>query len=374
VIFRLDGPHAPFVSDLIIGIVPRSAAGLPRGALSSHPNGSGPFKFVSWDTEDLLVLARNDRYQGTRPLSDRLVFKTLRDDNTRLLSLLTGDGDIFQNAVPPLIAGALREERQVTVDSAPSALYTYIGFNMEDPVLGNPKVRQAVAYAIDRDALIRHKFQGLARASTGLLAPEHWAYEGDVARYRYDPARAKALLDEAGYVDPDGDGPLKRFSITYKTSTNKFRLGVARAIAAYLEDAGIGVTVSAREFGTFFEDIKSGNFQIYSLQWTEPVEPDLYRWIFHSMSIPGAGGNGSGANRGRYRNAVLDGLLEQGRVVGDPAGRKAIYSRVQKILADDLPYISLWHEDNVVVYRKGVRGFKMNPQAGFEGLTTTGKR
>ncbi|MFA6034929.1 MAG: ABC transporter substrate-binding protein, partial [Myxococcota bacterium] len=272
----------------------------------------------------------------------------------------------------PIVAGAMKGDPQVKVLSAPSALYTYMGINHEDPVLSNVKVRRAIAHAINRDEIIKYKFDGMARPATGLLAPGHWAYEGDVERYEFNPGKAMALLDEAGFADPDGPGPQKRFTVTYKTSTNKFRLGVARAMASMLEAVGIGVKLRSYEFGTLFDDIRSGNFQLFTMQWNETVEPDLFRWIFHSKSIPASAtgqGGSTGANRGRYRNPEMDALLDEGRVEPDVAKRRAIYQKVQKIAASDLPYISLWHEDNIVISAPGVSGYTIAPQAGFEGLT-----
>ncbi|MBI5529023.1 MAG: ABC transporter substrate-binding protein [Deltaproteobacteria bacterium] len=373
VVFRLDGPHAPFPGELIMGIVPRSAATLPKDSLARRPVGSGPFAFSSWETDEILVLSRNDDFFGPRPKVKTLTLKTLRDDNTRLLSLVSGDADMFQNAAPPLLAAALSGDKRVRVLHAESILYTYMGINLENPVLANVRVRRAIAHAIDREAIIKHKFSGMARPATGMLAPSHWMYEGDVARYGYDPAKAKRLLDEAGLPDPDGDGPAHRFAVTYRTSTNKFRVGVAKVIAAQLEAVGIGVSLRAYEFGTLFHDIKTGNFDLFTLQWTEPFEPDSYRMIFHSQNVPGAGPDSTGANRGRYRNPALDALLDEGRRELLEEKRKAIYSKVQKVLAQDLPYISLWHEDNIAVMGRNVEGFKIRPNAGFEGLAEVRK-
>jgi peptide/nickel transport system substrate-binding protein len=241
-----------------------------------------------------------------------------------------------------------------------------MGINLTDPILKNKLVRKAIAYSIDRESIIKYKFRGMARLSNSLLVPEHWAYEGNVEKYPYNPEIAKRLLDEAGFVDPDGDGPQKRFTITYKTSTNKFRIQIARMICNMLENVGIGVNLRAYEFGTFFSDIKSGNFQIYTMQWTEPLEPDFYYWIFHSKSIPDESGNTNGANRGRYKNEEIDNLLSAGRIEIDREKRKEIYSKVQKIISDELPYISLWHEDNIAIINSRYTNYNIFPNASFE--------
>lgn len=359
--FYLDSPHAPFISDLIMGIVPADAD--KRYDLSKNPIGSNSFKIYKYVSEEHIIL---EKYDSTIKFPHRfLEFRTIRDDNTRLLSLLNGGGDLIQNGVAPVIAADLKDD-SINVIRAPSILYTYMGINLQDPVLRNKKVRQAIAYAIDRESIIRNKFMGMARPAYSVLAPEHWAYEDDVVKYEYNPEKAKRLLDEAGFFDPDGDGPLKRLSLTYKTSTNKFRIQIAKMICKMLEDVGIEVKLRAYEFGTFFSDIKSGNFQIYTMQWTEPIEPDFYYWLFHSKSIPDEKGNTRGANRGRYINLMVDELLDRGRITLDREERKRIYSQVQKIIAEELPYISLWHEDNIAIINSRYSGYQIFPNASFE--------
>ncbi|MCX7944994.1 MAG: ABC transporter substrate-binding protein [Deltaproteobacteria bacterium] len=362
-VFKLDAPHSPFVSDLVMGIVNRNS---DRGnILSKYPVGTNAFKIYKYINEEYIILEKaNDGINFPKRF---LSFKVIRDDNTRLLSLLNRGGDLIQNAAIPVIAAELKDE-SVNVISAPSILYTYMGINLTDPILKHKDVRKAIAYAIDRQSIIKSKFMGMARPSHSVLVPEHWAYEEDVEKYAYDPEKAKRLLDGAGFYDPDGDGPLKRFTVTYKTSTNKFRIQIAKMICKMLEEVGIGVRLKAYEFGTFFSDIKAGNFQIYTMQWTEPLEPDFYYWIFHSKSIPDERGNANGANRGRYVNQEVDRLLDEGRMELDKEKRKIIYSKIQKIISDELPYISLWHEDNIAIINSKYSNYNIYPNASFEAI------
>ena len=223
-------------------------------------------------------------------------------------------------------------------------------------MLSNFQVRKALALAIDRQAIIRDLLRGLARPASGVLAPSHWAYHGQVAQYAFDPARARRLLDEAGYPDPDGDGPEKRFVLSYKTSQDRLRIRIAEVIGKYLEAVGIGVEIRSYEWGTFFADIRNGNFQLFSLTWVGVTEPDIYHYVFHSRSLPP-----DGANRGGYANPGLDRLLEQGRRETDSEKRREVYARVQEIVAGDLPYISLWHNEEVAVLSREIRGFQVYP-------------
>jgi peptide/nickel transport system substrate-binding protein len=191
----------------------------------------------------------------------------------------------------------------------------------------------------------------------------NWAYYGDVPTYDYDPQRSRELLDRAGYPDPDGEGPEMRFTLMFKTSQDELRKRIASALQQQLKEVGIGMNVRSYEWGTFYGDIKSGNFQIYTLSWVGVTDPDIYYYVFHSSNIPP-----HGANRGRYRNPVMDTLLEDARKTLDLATRKHYYARVQKILAKDSPYVSLWHYENVVVMAKNVHGFILDPRGDLFSL------
>lgn len=365
----LDGPHAPFLSDLSLGILPARAIG-PDGQMKGPPIGAGPYRLHERAGEREVILVRHDGYHRGRPRTPYLVFRTIRDQNTRLLALLGGSADLVQNAVSPILAAAMRDRPGLAVETAPSAAYTYLAFNLRDERLADVRVRRAIAHAIDRRRLIEHKFRGVARPATGMLPEGHWAYEGDVARYPYDPARARALLDAAGHPDPPGPAP--RFRLTYLTSTDKFRRNLARLIADDLAAVGIAVDVRAFELGTLLSDLKSGNFQLASLQWPDPSEPHFFSWIFHSDRIPTPEEPNRGGNRGAYVNPTVDALIEAGRVAADRASRKAAYARIQAILAEELPYVSLWHEDVVVVRRAGLEGFEPLPDASLFGLWRAG--
>lgn len=370
-VITLKEPHAPFLTDLSIGILPKSVCAGHKEC-PGKPIGAGPFEFDEQDGALRTVFRPFERYFAGRPPMERLVFKVVKDDNTRLIALLGDTADLVQNAVAPLMMPVVEKNDRLVVEAAPSFKYTYIAFNLEHEILDDVRVRKAIALGIDRDAIIEYKFRGLARKSTGLLAPNHWAYNPDVETYDYDPERAMKLLDEAGFPDPDGpDGPKPRFEIEFKVSANKFRQSLAELIAHQLARIGIAVTVRAYEWGTFFSDVKSRNFALTTLQWPSVLEPSLYRWIFHSDNIPSAENRSAGANRGAYRNARVDELLDEGNRETEVAKRKEIYGEVQAILADELPYVSLWHEDNVAILRKGTQGYWVTPNARFEALKET---
>ncbi|HEX2691720.1 MAG TPA: ABC transporter substrate-binding protein, partial [Kofleriaceae bacterium] len=213
----------------------------------------------------------------------------------------------------------------------------------------------------------------LATLATGLLPPKHWAYSGAVRHWDHDLALARQYLDEAGLRDPDGDGPEPRLRLVYKTSADAFRVAIARVIAAQLAEIGIAVEVRSFEFATFFADIKKGAYQLASMQTAEITEPDYYFMYFHSSWIP-TPANPDGFNRWRYRNPEVDRLTRQGREELDRGKRTQIYAEVQRLVAEDVPIVPLWHEDNVVLTNASVEGYRMTPNARLTGLRDVTKR
>lgn len=368
--FHLSHPHAPFITDLNFGLMERPRAGV---AADASPRGAGAFVFKERRGETW-ILEANPYYYGGRPPIKRLVFKTIRDDNSRLLALVGGSGDLTQNTISPLLIDAVAEHPRLKVETGRSSVYSYLLVNDDDPILKDVRVRRAIAYAIDRATLVHTKLHDRAVLATGMLPTFHWAYDGDVPRYDYDPAQAKALLDAAGYPDPDGDGPRPRFTLIYKTSSNRLRLTVATVIADMLRKVGIGVELRVYEFATLFADLKKGNFQLSLMQIPEISEPDLYTHFFSADRIPTRENLDAGANRARYRNPELDRLLLTGRRTLDRAERRQIYGQVQRILARDLPVISLWHEDNIAAMRRQVEGFEILPTAQLSRLDKVFKR
>jgi peptide/nickel transport system substrate-binding protein len=358
--FHLHAPLATLGSDLDFGVM--SPAGL----------GAGPYALRELTATHALLEA-NPHYFGPPPRTRRVLIKFVRDAAARLLMLVGGSADLLQNTVRMDLIEEVRGRPRVQIASRRSVILTYLMMNNADPVLRDPRVRRAIALAIDRPSIIAAKYGGHAQLATGLLPELHWAYAGDVPRYDHDPRRARALLDEAGYRDPDGAGPRPRMTLVYKTSSDAFRVAVARVLAAQLAEVGIDVDVRSFEFATFFADVKKGSYQLASMQSAELSEPDYYYFYFHSSRIPDAK-NPDGGNRWRYASRDVDRLTEAGRRELDPVKRKAIYAEVQRRVATDLPVVALWHEDNIVLSNVDVQGYRITPNARLGGLADAWKR
>ncbi len=365
--FHLSHAHAPFITDLDFGILERPPPGTPANAT---PVGAGAFVLASHVGESFRMTPNRFFYGGAPPIR-ALTFKTIRDDNSRLLALVGGSGDLTQNTISPLLLDAVARQPRLAIQTGRSSVYSYLGLNCEDPILKDVRVRRAIAYAIDRQLIMKTKLRDRGVLATGMLPTFHWAYTDKVDQYDYDPARAKKLLDDAGYPDPGNGQP--RFTLVYKTSNNRFRVAIASVIVSMLREVGIEVDLRVNEFATFFADVKKGNYQMFSMQIPEISEPDLYIHFFSSKRIPTRDNLDAGGNRVRYRNPELDSLIEAGRNELDRNKRREIYGDIQRVLARDVPVVSLWHEDNVAALRREVRGFALLPTALLSALTHTYK-
>ncbi len=372
--FHLKQPLATLGSDLDFGVLS------PRGL------GAGPYAVVELTSTHVLLEA-NPHYFGPRPKTRRVLIKFVRDAAARLLMLVGGSADLLQNSVRMDLIEEIRGKPRVQIERGGSVILSYLLINNDDPILRDRKVRRAIAHAIDRPSIVRAKFgfpgctpskrmtptSCYAQLASGLLPAFHWAHADDLPSYDHDLRRAAALLDEAGYRDPDGPGPRPRMTLVFKTSSDAFRVAIARVIAAQLSEVGIDVDVRSFEFGTFFADVKKGSYQLAWMQSAELNEPDYYYFYFHSSRIPDAR-NPDGGNRWRYRNPELDRLTEAGRRELDPVKRKAIYVEAQRQVAADVPVVPLWHEDNLVLSNVDLQGYRITPNARLIGLVNAWKR
>ena len=355
-----DGTLLYNVSDGAFGIVPYGS-GKP---FNRHPIGSGPFTFVSQDPDTEVVLQRNNNYWGQRPQVERVRLTIVPDATTRALELRKGSADISPSgSLSADMVGTLRRYRHLEIEQQPGTVLAYLAFNLRDPILKDLRVRQALAYAIDRGAVLHYLFGDEGRLADSVLPPQHWAYSGDVAHYSYDPAKANAMLDAAGYRR-GADGV--RFHLTMKTSTEETTRLLAAVLQQQLRQVSIALDIRSFEFATFYSDVMKGAFQLYSLRWIGGNEdPDIFYYAFHSSSFPPRH-----ANRSYYVNLEMDRLIDAGRSTVDQQQRKQIYARVQQILARDLPYINLWYFDNVVVHSARVRNLHVNPAGNYDFLTS----
>ena len=303
VIFHLTEPYASFLWNLArpaVGIVPRNAS----ADFSSHPVGSGPFRFVSQSQDEEVIVERNPDYFHGAPQAARIRFRVVPDAVVRALELRKGFADLEMSSLSPEMIPVLARQSGLAVTQRPGTNFGYLGFNLEDPILAKPEVRQALAFATDRETLIRYLLRGQARIASGILPPNHWAYEPNVAQYTLYPARAEKIFDEAGFPRRQNG---TRFHLTLKTSTEE----QARLIGAVLQEqwrrVGVDLELRPLELATLLSDAARGNFQLTYSRWGDANnDPDVFEFVFSSKRFPP-----DGANRGHYRNQRLDSLVDQ---------------------------------------------------------------
>ncbi|MBF0273763.1 MAG: ABC transporter substrate-binding protein [Nitrospinae bacterium] len=356
IVITLKEVSAPFLEQMTMGIVPAGS-----GKLSGNPVGAGPFQFQSYDKGEKLLLKANKNYFAGAPKLYGVEFKIVPDETVRLLELKKGNIHIVSNPITPAVLPWLSQQENISIMKKTGTNVSYIGFNMEDKVVGNKLVREAIAYAIDRNSILKYLMKNLGIKANSLISPINPFYNPSVSGYDFDPEKAKKLLDKAGYPNLGDGNP--RLELTYKTSKNPVRKKIVEILAEQLRGVGIKVHIESFEWGTFFSDIKSGNFQMYSLTWVGIADPDIYHYIFHSQSLPP-----NGANRGRFVNRELDELLEKGRKETDFHKRKELYDRVQEIIAQELPYIHLWFSVNVAAINNKVHNFEIYPDESLDSL------
>ena len=360
VVIHLKEPYSALLWNLssgAIGIVPEGA----DDKFGTKPIGTGQFKFVSAEQDKDVLIERNDQYWGEKAKVKDVRFIVVPDPTTRALELRKGSADISPpGSLNPDMYVALKNEPTIREIQEPGTVLAYIAMNVRDPILKDVRVRQALAYAIDRDPLIHYLWRDQARPANSVLPPQHWAYNGDVPTYAHNPAKARELLEAAGYPEKNG----VRFHLTMKTSTEESTRLLAAVLQQQLREVGIVLDIRSFEFATFFSDVQKGAFQFYSLRWIGGnQDPDIFEYVFDSSRTPP-----KGANRGFYSNPKVDALIAQGRKEIDREKRKQIYFEVQRIVAEDLPYINLWYFDNVIAYRPRVKGLKLVPSGNFEFL------
>jgi peptide/nickel transport system substrate-binding protein len=359
VAFRLKAPFGSFPVNLVMGIVQAGSG----AANARAPIGTGPYKLVSFRSDDRIVLARFTDYFDGPAKNPGLVLKVVPDDTMRGLELRKGAVDLVVNDVPPDIVWQMQREGKLRIETAPGTDYAYIALNLKDPVLQRVEVRQALGYAIDRDAIVKYLRRGFAAPAVGVLPPMSWAFRPDVFQFRHDPAQAARLLDAAGYPDPDGDGPRPRLTLSLKTSTAEVYRIQAAAIQQDLSRVGIALQIRSQEFATLQRDMVAGNFQMYTAQFVGVTDPDMLRLLYHSSQVPRAG-----INRVHYRNTAVDTLIEQASAAADDSERGELYGRIQHAVARDVPYIPLWYKTNVAVFQPDVQGVRLSPIADFTFL------
>jgi peptide/nickel transport system substrate-binding protein len=360
-IVRLNKPWVGLLSNLVaIAIIPKDS----YETQAQHPQGTGPFRFVSYDnSQQVLDVEANPDYWEGAPSIKALRVRVISDTNALQAELRAGRVDIapLPTNLSPDAIKLLGEDRNLQVQQFPGSNLVLLTFNTAQPPLDNVLVRQALCYGIDRESMLRSLVLGQGKIAHSILPEESWAYtQGQT--YSYNPAMAKKLLDDAGFKDPDADGPQMRFAkpLLFRLSgASVAGRQYAGVIQNDLRQIGVPVSIETAEINTFFDQLRRGEFQISYGQWVGGnQDPIFYKDLFASSEIPSE--TRASRNRSRYKNSEVDTLLEEAVNTFDRERAKTLYARIQEIVSRDAPILPLWYQANMVIAKKNVGNIHVN--------------
>jgi peptide/nickel transport system substrate-binding protein len=354
-VITLTRPWTGLLSNLVpVAMIPKDS----YESQKTHPLGTGAFKFKNYDnSQQVLDLEANADYWEGPPHTPALRVRVIADTNALQAELRSGRVDIapLPTSLSPDAIKLLGQDPNLQVLQFTGSNVTVLTFNCSQPPLNDVHVRQAIAYAVDRESLIRDLLLGQGKLAHSILPEESWAYVPG-QKYSFDPSMAKRLLDEAGLKDPDGDGPLMRFAkpLVYKVSgSSAAAKNYAGVVQNYLKNVGIPVTIETAELNTLFDELRRGNFQIFYGQWVGGnQDPIFFKDLFATSEIPTEAR--ASRNRSRYSNKEVDALLDEAVNTFDRDKAKQLYSRVQEIVGREVPVLPLWYQANIVIARKNV--------------------
>ena len=335
-LFTLKQADNHFPAKLIIGILPKNLVESNHD-FSHNPVGNGAIEFVSWDNKLKLARVKDGL---------KISLQEVKDPTVRVLKLLRGEVDLLQGDLPPELVKYLQSQPEISVKSSAGANFSYLGLNFQDPLLNQLKVRQAIAHAINRPEIIQKVMVTNTREANMILPPEHYAGNANLEPYTYNPVLARALLSEAGVKLP--------LKLVYKTSTDAQRVRFATIMQAQMAAAGIELEIRSLDWGTFFADVKAGNFQLCGLTWVGIKTPEIYSKAFGSQNFPP-----NGFNRGRYADAELDNLLAEDN-----------WQMATLRIHNELPYIPLWYEGQFAAFGKNISNYAPKPDGNWDDLVT----
>ncbi|ACO48180.1 ABC transporter substrate-binding protein [Deinococcus deserti] len=357
VVIKLKEPFAPFLTKVggsLMGIMPSGYA--EANDVNKKPMGSGPFKYAAWVPGDSVTLERNPHYwEAGKPYLDKVIFKALKDDVTRITNVQTGTVDLALS-VPQNQVDTLKKSSSIKLVGGAGTWYDYLGLNLTKKPFGTLKVRQAISLALNRDVIVRTALFGKGTPiNCGPIPPSHWAY-ADCKVQVANQARAKQLLSEAGFANG--------FDMTIKVGADyKSQVNIAQSIQAQLKPLKINVKVMPMEWGSFLNDFNKKNFDAVVLGWIGSVDPDDY--LYYQFR------SGEKFNAQGFSDKTVDQLLDQGRRTVDKAKRREIYRKAQQRIAEQVGYVFLHINDQYEAFRPNVQGYVHYSTGSLESLKDT---
>lgn len=366
----LPKPFAPFLIRMGMGIIPKHLLAhedINKADFNRNPIGTGPYKFITWQSAQYIQLERNDTYYGDSPKIEKLLMKIIPDDNTSLLALEKGEIDL--SSIPAKDYSRYKNHPYLNTFKYYDLVYTYLGFNLDHAFFSDNKVRRAIAHAINKESVVNAVLKGFGIPADIPSSPVLWSYpvENEIPQIEYNPSFAKELLKEAGFVlNPqtqlfEKNGKPFKFKILTNKG-NKDREKAAQIIQRFLAEIGVEVSIQLMEWSSLLKVVNAKEtpkkFDAVLLGWSLGLDPDSYS-IWHSSQYP------EGFNFIGYINTKVDVLLERGRLETNQLERKKIYSEIYQTIAYDVPYVFLYFPESIIGVNKRVRGLSKPGPAGL---------
>ena len=355
--FTLNAPYAPFLSNLAYptGLMVSPAAVMEHGAdFGRNPSGTGPFRFVEWESNQRVVVEANpDHWEGA-PELEAVVFRPITDANTRTAEMLAGGIDLMVEVPPVALSEFDGDDFNVVEQAGPHVWFLIL--NTKEGPFADKRVRQAANFAVNKSAIVDDVLEGTAEVAAGPTPPAFaWAYNESLEPYPYDPDRARELIAEAG-----AEGAELTFFVTEGGSGMLDPVAMGTAIQADLEAVGFDVTIETYEWNTFLGEVNpglEGKADMAEMAWMTN-DPDTLPFLaLRTEAWPDQGG----FNSGYYSNPEVDALLEEARVATDQARRAELYKEMQEIVQEDAPWVFVanWKQNAVTSDR--VENFALEP-------------
>ncbi|KWW21869.1 MULTISPECIES: glutathione ABC transporter substrate-binding protein [Bacillaceae] len=354
--FILKEPFSPLLSILANhegGIISPKTIEKYGKKIIQEPNGTGPFVFDSWSPGQEITLVKNKDYWGNEPKVDKVIFKVVPEDSTRISMIETGEAQI---AEPLPIAVMDQVESSAAMDVYRSEGYgtEYLGFNVKNEPFNDVRVRKAIAHAIEMDSIIKGVFNNVGVKANSLMGSKVFGYNASLEAYDYNLKEAKKLMAEAGYS--------KGLDATILTMDSKERVNLAEVLQSQLKGIGIHLKVQVMEYGSFVEQVNKGQSEMFIISWrnaTGDADYNQYN-LFHTNS------QGAAGNTFFYSNQKVDDLIDAARKEKEEQKRKELYAEAQEIEMADTPYIPVRVIENVAAVAKDVKGFSISPSGYLE--------
>src|SRR6266436_8336617 len=346
----LKTPFSPLIAQLTdrAGMMVSPKAAKEAGdKFGQHPVCAGPYKFVERVQQDRMVFEKfPDYWNKDHVFIDRVVFLPIVDSTVRLANLKSGGLDLIERVLATDIKD-VRADSRLKLSTALELGYFGLTININNdknkgPLSQSEKVRQALDLSIDREAINQVVFNGEFTPGNQWVSPEHPYYQKAFPVQKRDIAKANALLKESGAALP--------VSVDFMVPKGPENEAVAQVLQSMAAEAGFDLKIRLIEFATSFKQAQAGEFQIFQIGWSGRIDPDGNSYVFLHTKAP--------QNDGGYSNPEADKLMEDGRLVADPAQRNAIYEKLTKIVLNDEPIIYLYHRKILVAHTAKLEGYK----------------